>query len=122
MLDVTPRLLDDWGYGPSLWTPQKTGTDCHVERMRKISNIRGAPRKYSRTRSDTVLSSISWQEVESNETNKRKRAETILSTITSAGAEVDFLCSSLPYDTLADMMTSQEESKSGNVSVYIYKT
>lgn len=107
--------FNDWGYGPSLWTPRNTRADSHVDRMRKISDVRGTFRRYQRTRSDTVLSSTSWLKVETNDTTRRKRAESLLSTITSGGGDVDFLCSSMPYDTLAEMMTTTEQSESGNV-------
>ena len=63
-----------------------------------------------------MLSSSSWQEVENNELGRRKRAESLMSTLTADGGDVDFLSSSLPHDTLADMMTSKEVSQSGNVS------
>ena len=97
--------------------PQKISVDNHCERIRKISNIRGMPRpRHSRVRSSTVLSTSSWQEVENNELGKRKRAESLMSTLTADGGDVDFLSSSLPHDALADMMTSKEVSQSGNVS------
>lgn len=40
-----------------------------------------------------------------------------MSTITSDGGDVDFLCSSQPHDNLAEMMTSKEVSQSGTVRV-----
>lgn len=115
-VEFSPQM-EEFGYEPSFWMPQKDRADSHCERMRKISNIRGMSPRHTRARSGTVLSTTSWQEVESNEPIRRKRAETLMSTITSDGGDVDFLCSSLPRDALAEMMTSKEVSQSGTVSV-----
>ena len=40
-----------------------------------------------------------------------------MSTISSDGGDVDFLCSSQSHDNLAEMMTSKEISQSGTVRV-----
>ncbi|KAL9964380.1 hypothetical protein ACROYT_G028012 [Oculina patagonica] len=118
-LEFAPQI-EDFAYEPSIWMPQTVGSVDHCERIRKISNIRGMSPRFSRARSNTVLSTSSWHEVENNELSRRKRAESLMSTITSDGGDVDFLCSSLPHDALAEMMTSKEVSQSGTVKLSIF--
>ena len=68
-------------------------------------------------RSDTVLSTKSWidSDIDELQTSRRKRAESVLSTI-SSGLEMDYMCSYRPQDTVAvDTMTSKEESQAGVV-------
>lgn len=115
-LEFAPQI-EDVAYEPGIWMPQKIRANSHCERIRKISNIRGTSPRYSRVSSGTVLSTISWQEVEKNEVSRRKRAESLMSTITSDSGDVDFLCSSQPQDNLAEMMTSKETPQSGSVRV-----
>lgn len=70
----------------------------------------------TRGRSETVLSTTSWQDIDIDEKPRRIRAESILSTTTISGDE-DHLSSSLPYETVVEMMTSKEVSKEGAVSM-----
>lgn len=104
----------DGGYGLRLWSSQNTAHNNHVQRMRKISDIRGVS---PRMRSDTVFSTMSFLEIESMEFIKRARAESLLSVITSDNGNVDFCTSSQRYDTLADMMTTKEEAEIGGVRI-----
>lgn len=114
-LEPTPQMeFTDGGYGLRLWSSQNTAHNNHVQRMRKISDIRGVS---PRMRSDTVFSTMSFLEIESMEFIKRARAESLLSVITSDSGNVDFCASSQRYDTLADMMTTKEEAEIGGVRI-----
>ncbi|KAJ7390652.1 Multidrug resistance-associated protein 1 [Desmophyllum pertusum] len=107
----------------SLWIPKNnsssSGVNSHCERMRKISNMRARPRRISRIRSETMLSTTSWQDVDIDEVNRRKRAESCLSTISSGSGDVD-LSSIMPYDPLVEMMTSKEVSQAGVVKLSVF--
>ena len=104
----------------NLWIPKNTDREnSHCARMRKITNMRGVRPRISRVtrgRSDTILSTMSWQNVEIDEKPRRLRKESVLSISTITGDE-DHLSSSLPYDTVVEMMISKEESKEGAVRI-----
>ena len=87
--------------------------DNHCGRMRKISN--GRPRQLSRLRSETVTSTMGWQDVDIDEKSRRRREESRLSTVSSTSEDVDYLSSLTPSDTLVEMMTSKEVSQAGVV-------
>lgn len=107
----------------SLWIPKnRERTGSHHERMRKISNMRGiSPRMppVARMRSETILSTTSWQDFDIDEKPSRKRAESVLSFSTTSGDQ-DFLRSSHTSDTLVEMITSKEVSRDGAVRIHTF--
>ncbi|XP_078381397.1 ATP-binding cassette sub-family C member 3-like [Oculina patagonica] len=105
----------------SLWIPKNSNRDNgHCERMRKISYMRGRPRQMSRFRSDTVTSIKSWQDFEIDERSRRKRASSRLSTVSIVSEDVDYLSSVMPFDSLAEAMTSKEVSQEGTVKLSVF--
>ena len=73
----------------------------------------------SRLRSETMTSIKSWQEFDFDEDiiKRRERAKSRLSTVSMVSGDMDYLSSVMPYDSLLEMMTSQEVSQEGTVRI-----